>query len=116
MAAHRDALSGLGAGDIPAASRQGEEASPMARAQALLALTATPRTMPCRDNERAAISTFVEESLTSGLLALTLSACPCSQLFFTLNACPYSQCLPPPSLLTFLCIMLGSRMAMAEGL
>lgn len=68
MAAHRDALSGLGAGEIPAASRQGEEASPMARAQALLALTATPRTMPCRDTERAAITSFVEESLTAGVI------------------------------------------------
>ena len=64
--AHRDALSGLGAGEIPATSRQGGEASPMAQAQALLALTATPRTMPCRDNERAAITAFVEESLTAG--------------------------------------------------
>ncbi|KAL3142669.1 hypothetical protein ABBQ38_002975 [Trebouxia sp. C0009 RCD-2024] len=64
--AHRDALSGLGAGEIPAASRQGEEAPPLARAQALLALTATPRTMPCRENERATISAFVEESLTAG--------------------------------------------------
>ena len=68
VAAHRDALSGLGAGEIPAASRQGEEASPMARAQALLALTATPRTMPCRDTERAAITSFVEESLTAGVI------------------------------------------------
>ena len=66
MEAHRDALSGLGAGEIPASSRQGEEASPMARAQALLALTATPRTMPCRDNERTAITAFVEESVTTG--------------------------------------------------
>lgn len=38
----------------------------MARAQALLALTATPRTMPCRDNERAAITAFVEESVITG--------------------------------------------------
>ena len=45
----------------------------MARAQALLALTATPRSMPCRDNERAAITSFVEESLTAGDL-LTHSA------------------------------------------
>lgn len=66
--AHRDALSGLGAAEIPAASRQGGEACPMARAQALLALTATPRTMPCRENERAAITAFVEESLTAGEL------------------------------------------------
>lgn len=40
---------------------------PLARAQALLALTAAPRTMPCRESERAAITAFVEESLTPGL-------------------------------------------------
>ena len=66
--AHRDALSGLGAAEIPAASRQWGEATPMARAQALLALTAPPRTMPCRESERAAITAFVEESLTAGEL------------------------------------------------
>ncbi len=38
----------------------------MARAQALLALTATPPTMPCRDNERAAITSFVQDSLSAG--------------------------------------------------
>ncbi|KAA6424992.1 MAG: origin recognition complex subunit 1-like [Trebouxia sp. A1-2] len=64
--AQRDSLSGLGAAEIPASSRQGEGASPLARAQAVLALTANPRTMPCRDSERAAITSFVEESLTAG--------------------------------------------------
>ena len=59
-------MSGLGTAEVPASSRQGEGSSPMARAQALLALTATPRSMPCRDNERAAITSFVEESLTAG--------------------------------------------------
>ena len=68
VAAQRDSLSGLGAAEIPASSRQGQAATPMARAQALLALTATPRTMPCRDSERAAITSFVEDSLTAGLL------------------------------------------------
>ena len=67
-AAQRDSLSGLGAAEIPAGRGEGpgEGATPMARAQALLALTAVPRTMPCRDNERAAITAFVEESLSAG--------------------------------------------------
>ncbi|KAL0033288.1 hypothetical protein WJX77_001908 [Trebouxia sp. C0004] len=64
--AQRDSLSGLGAAEIPASSRQAEGASPLARAQAVLALTANPRTMPCRDSERAAITSFVEDSLTAG--------------------------------------------------
>lgn len=88
MEAHRDALSGLGAGEIPAASRQGEEAPPLARAQALLALTATPRTMPCRENERATISAFVEESLTAGVCACAcVFAFVCMQQKLTSGFC-----------------------------
>ena len=64
QAAQPDSLSGLGAAQVPAWGREGME--PLARAQALLALTAAPRTMPCRDAERAAIAAFVEESLTPG--------------------------------------------------
>ncbi len=70
--AQRDGLSGLGAAEIPASSRQGEGASPLARAQAVLALTANPRSMPCRDSERAAITSFVEDSLTAGQSSLML--------------------------------------------
>ena len=75
--AQRDSLSGLGAAEIPASSRQGEGASPLARAQVVLALTANPRTMPCRDSERAAITSFVEDSLTAGQSTLLLPMlCP----------------------------------------
>ena len=75
--AQRDSLSGLGAAEIPASSRQGEGAAPLARAQAVLALTANPRTMPCRDCERAAITSFVEDSLTAGQSTLLLPMlCP----------------------------------------
>ena len=67
VAAQRDSLSGLGAAEIPAGRQgPGQGASPMASARALLALTAIPCTMPCRDTERAAITAFVEESLSAG--------------------------------------------------
>ena len=70
QAAQLDSLSGLGAAEIPAWGRRGEDMDPLARAQALLALTAAPRTMPCRESERAAITAFVEESLTPGLCGM----------------------------------------------
>lgn len=76
--AQLDSLSGLGAAEIPAWGRRGEDMDPLARAPALLALTAAPRTMPCRESERAAITAFVEESLTVGLYnMLCKSRCAC---------------------------------------
>ena len=86
--AQRDSLSGLGAAEIPASSRQGEGASPLARAQAVLALTANPRTMPCRDSERAAITSFVEESLTAGQSSL-LPPMLCPTVFCTVYSTTY---------------------------
>jgi hypothetical protein len=88
VAAQRDTLSGLGAAEIPASSRQKEGASPLARAQALLALTANPRTMPCRDNERAAITSFVEDSLTAGRSSLLLPKL-CPTVFCTVYSTAY---------------------------
>lgn len=64
QAAQPDALANLGASQVPAWGRG--EMDPLARSQALLALTTAPRTMPCRETERAAITAFVEESLTPG--------------------------------------------------
>ena len=81
--AQRDGLSGLGAAEIPASSRQGEGASPLAQAQAVLALTANPRTMPCRDSERAAITSFVEDSLTAG------QSHPCIEMKRNMLKLPY---------------------------
>ena len=76
QAAQPDSLSGLGAAQVPAWGRDGSaEADPLARAQTLLALTAAPRSMPCRDNERAAITAFVEETLTAG--KVTTHQMPC---------------------------------------
>lgn len=77
QAGQPDSLSGLGAAQVPAWGRDGSaEADPLARAQALLALTAAPRSMPCRDNERAAITAFVEEALTAGKISRHITIRP----------------------------------------
>ena len=90
--AQRDSLSGLGAAEIPASSRQGEGASPLAQAQAVLALTANPRTMPCRDSERAAITSFVEDSLTAGQSSLLLPML-CPTVFCTVSSTACVACI-----------------------
>lgn len=65
MSGQRAHILGLGAAGIPASARA-REGTPLERARAALALTATPAAMPCRDAERAAIARFVEEAVSAG--------------------------------------------------
>ena len=61
----RDGVLGLGASQIPETARlfQGSE---LCRARALLALTAAPSSLPCREAEREAIARFVREAVAAG--------------------------------------------------
>ena len=55
----------MGTDEVP--SRQKPvEAHPMARARAALALTAAPKSLPCREKERAELLRFVEASVMPG--------------------------------------------------
>lgn len=62
----KNPIVGLGAAEIPAATRDRQEANPLQRAHAGLALTAAPANMPCRDTERTQITRFVEEAVLAG--------------------------------------------------
>ena len=55
----------LGAPEAPAA-RRARALTPLEGARAALALTAAPRSMPCREQERAEILRFVEEAVAAG--------------------------------------------------
>ncbi|KAK9830101.1 hypothetical protein WJX72_009780 [[Myrmecia] bisecta] len=65
----RQNIQGLGAAEIPEAARRGE-GPPLAQARRLLTLTAPPRTMPCRESERAQVMKFVQDTLAGGNDAL----------------------------------------------
>lgn len=56
---------GLGAAGIPASVRNCA-ATPLETARAALALTSAPKSMPCRDQERADIMHFVEDAVSAG--------------------------------------------------
>jgi hypothetical protein len=66
----KNPIVGLGASEIPAATREQQEANPLQRAHAGLALTAAPANMPCRGAERAQITKFVEEAVLAGTIVL----------------------------------------------
>lgn len=55
----------LGAAEAPAGCRA-RAMTPLEGARAALALTAAPRSMPCREQERAEILRFVEEAVAAG--------------------------------------------------
>lgn len=55
----------LGATECPAA-RQAARLTPLEAARAALALTAAPKSMPCREQERSEITRFVEEAVAAG--------------------------------------------------
>lgn len=55
----------LGTDQIPGRQTLAES-NPMGRARAALALTACPKTLPCRDKERGELMRFVEASVTPG--------------------------------------------------
>lgn len=57
----------LGAGEIPATARQ-QDGSAAGRARAALSLTALPKQLPCRDEERKQIAEFLEDALGGGEL------------------------------------------------
>lgn len=58
-------LAPMGAFEIPQHVRQHSEGG-LDQAQSLLALTATPPYLPCRDDERKAMTNFVEAVLSGG--------------------------------------------------
>ena len=47
-------------------ARRARTLTPLEGARAALALTAAPRSMPCREQERAEILRFVEEAVAAG--------------------------------------------------
>ena len=55
----------LGATECPAA-RRAAQLTPLEGARAALALTAAPKSMPCRQQERTEITRFVEEAVAAG--------------------------------------------------
>eukprot|EP00850_Spirogloea_muscicola_P000965 SM000003S11210 [mRNA] locus=s3:1490564:1494949:- [translate_table: standard] len=55
----------VGSAEIPAAARQPLH-DPFDRACAALALAAAPKSLPCRERERAAIEAFLEEAIADG--------------------------------------------------
>eukprot|EP00850_Spirogloea_muscicola_P007219 SM000036S13263 [mRNA] locus=s36:186500:191523:+ [translate_table: standard] len=55
----------VGSAEIPAAARQPLH-DPFERARAALALAAAPKSLPCRERERAAIEAFLEEAIADG--------------------------------------------------
>ena len=55
----------LGAAEAPTA-RRAHALTPLEGARAALALTAAPKSMPCREQERAEILRFVEEAVAAG--------------------------------------------------
>ena len=57
----------LGAAEAPAA-RRARALTQLEGARAALALTAAPKSMPCREQERAEILRFVEEAIAAGAL------------------------------------------------
>ena len=58
----------LGATECPAA-RRAARLTPLEGARAALALTAAPKSMPCREQERAEIMRFVEEAVAAGVIS-----------------------------------------------
>ena len=61
----RKQIMALGATECPAA-RRAAQLTPLEGARAALALTAAPKSMPCREQERAEITRFVEEAVAAG--------------------------------------------------
>lgn len=55
----------LGTTEMPTA-RRARALTPLEGARAALALTAAPKSMPCREAERADIMRFVEEAIAAG--------------------------------------------------
>lgn len=49
--------------------------TPMGRARAALALTATPKSLPCREKERAELMRFVDATVTPGAIMSFLRSC-----------------------------------------
>ena len=58
-------MMGLGASQIPEAARQ-SEGSDLRKARSVLALTAAPKSLPCREAERESIAAFVQEAVQAG--------------------------------------------------
>ena len=61
----KDGILGLGASQIPETARlfRGSE---LCRARSVLALTAAPSSLPCREAERETIACFVREAVEAG--------------------------------------------------
>lgn len=68
---------GLGASQIPVNARL-PEGSDLRKARSVLALTAAPKSLPCREAERDTISSFVQEAVQAGEPLCQF----CSQHFF----------------------------------
>jgi len=58
-------MTGLGASQIPENARL-PEGSNLRKARSVLALTAAPKSLPCREAERDSIAGFVREAVQAG--------------------------------------------------
>lgn len=62
---HKKQILALGATEVPIAGRA-RQGTPLEAARAALALSAQPKSMPGREQERAEILRFVEEAVAAG--------------------------------------------------